>query len=159
MTDAYAKAVTHYAGIGFVIGLPISALLNHFLPADGFSLGRFVLLLLLAMIITTIASIPAIGRLAEQISAQEAARSRAVPVTGTVIDVQQTATSKRGEWIYVIVTLDVPLPGGRQQVKTDGWRIKAIDVPRLQPGQTVPVKIDPQRPQFVFPDGAWIEVV
>ena len=29
MTDAYAKAVTTYAGYGFVIGLPVSALLNH----------------------------------------------------------------------------------------------------------------------------------
>ena len=78
---------------------------------------------------------------------------------GTVVSVEQTSTSKLGEWIYITVTLDVSLPGGKQQVKADGWRIKAIDAPRLQAEQAVPVKIDPQHLQFVFPDCAWIEMV
>ena len=159
MTDAYAKAVTTYAGYGFVIGLPVSALLNHFLPTDGFSLGRFVWLLMLTMIITVIVSIPAIGRLAEKIGGQEAARLRAVPLTGTIVSVEQTGTSKRGEWLYVTLMLDLTLPDGRsQQVQTDGWRIKAIDAPRVQPGQTVRVKFDVMRPAFVFPDVEWIEM-
>jgi hypothetical protein len=159
MSDAYVKAVVYYAGIGFILGLPVSAVLNHFLPTDGLSLGRGILLLLITMVVTIVVSIPAIGRKAEQISAQEVARSHAMPITGTVIDVQQTSTSKRGEWIYVTVTLDVPLPGGQQKVQADSWRIKAIDVPRLQVAQPVPVKVDPQQPQFVFPDCDWIEML
>jgi hypothetical protein len=159
MSGSYAKAVITCAGTGFVIGLPVSAVLNHFLPTDGFSLERGVLLLLITMIVTVIVSIPAIGRLADKINAQEVARSRAIPLMGTVVSVEQTSTSKLGEWIYITVTLDVSLPGGKQQVKADGWRIKAIDAPRLQAEQAVPVKIDPQHLQFVFPDCAWIEMV
>lgn len=159
MTDAYAKAVTTYAGYGFVIGLPVSALLNHFLPTDGFSLGRFLLLLALTMIVTVVVSIPAIGRLAEKIGGQEAARLRAVSMEAVIVSVEQTGTSKRGEWLYVTLTLDLTLPDGRsQQVQTDGWRIKAIDAPRVQPGQTVRVKFDVMRPAFVFPEVEWIEM-
>ncbi|MBI5566351.1 MAG: hypothetical protein HY870_15740 [Chloroflexi bacterium] len=160
MTDAYAKAVMTYAGYGFVIGLPVSALLNHFLPTDGFSLGRFLLLLVLTMIITVVVSIPAIGRLAEKIGGQEAARLRAVPMEAAIVSVEQTGTSKRGEWLYVTLTLDLTLPDGRaQSVTTDGWRIKAIDAPRVQPGQSVGVKFDVIRPAFVFPDVGWIQQI
>jgi hypothetical protein len=151
--------VTTYAGYGFVIGLPVSALLNHFLPTDGFSPGRFLLLLVLTMIITVVVSIPAIVRLAEKIGGQEAARLRAVPMEATITAVEQTDTSKRGEWLYVTLTLDLALPDGRsQQVQTDGWRLKAIDATRVQPGQSVRVKFDVMRPAFVFPDVEWIEM-
>lgn len=111
------------------------------------------------MIVTVVVSLSVIGQLAERIGAQEAARSRAVPLRGAVVDVQPTSTSKRGEWLDVTVSLDVPLPGGEQHVKTHNWRITAIDAPRLPAGQSVPVKIDPQRPQFVFPDCMWIEML
>ena len=151
MTGAYAKALMTYAGHGFVIGLPVSALLNHFLPTDGFSLGRMLLLLLITMAVTVVVSIPAIGRLAEKIGGQDAARLRALPMDATIVAVDQTGTSKRGEWLYVTLTLDLKLPDGRSQsVTTDGWRIKAIDAPRVQPGQSVRVKFDPNKPEDVI---------
>ena len=67
MSGSYTKAVITCAGTGFVVGLLVSALLNHFLPTDGFSLERGVLLLLLTMAATVIVSIPAIGRLTEKL--------------------------------------------------------------------------------------------
>ncbi|HZY42492.1 MAG TPA: hypothetical protein VFF59_10905 [Anaerolineae bacterium] len=113
MSDAYAKAVMTYAGFGFVIGLPVSGVLNHFLPTEDFSLGRGILLVVITMIATVIVSIPAIGRLAEKIAGQDAARLRAVPMEAAIVSVEQASASKSGGRLTVVLTLDLKLSDDR----------------------------------------------
>ncbi|HEX4933843.1 MAG TPA: hypothetical protein VFV33_11725 [Gemmatimonadaceae bacterium] len=155
MRDAYARALFHYALVGFVIGLPIAAVADHFLPIGGAGLPRFLGVVVLVMGVTVVAQRPAIARRAGWLAARDDARSRAVAAPGTVLRVAQTGASKQGA-LYLTVTLDVPLAGERRTVVAEGWRIDAADAPRVQPGQVIPVKIDPASPPFVFPDCDWI---
>jgi hypothetical protein len=136
---------------------------NSLIALIGGTVGLTVLglvcsgLLSLLIIGGVIAGIVFLFRAGAQRRAEIQARATAaMPATATIVSAE-SFSSEHSSRLYVQLTLDVqPQFGAAYRTETH-WAVDYIAAANLQPGQTVPVRVDPAQPGLVYPGVTWAE--
>jgi hypothetical protein len=84
---------------------------------------------------------------------------KGIKATATIDKIEQPGGRSVAYTTTVLrVSLTVQPPFGQPYSATTGIRIKTADIPRAQPGQTMPVRIAADNPRLVYPDVEWAEM-
>jgi hypothetical protein len=86
----------------------------------------------------------------------QAATVAAAPAQATVINAE-SFSSEHSSRLTVKLTLDVQPQYGAVYRTEAFWAVDYIAAGNLQPGQTVPVRVDPAQPGIVYPGVPWAE--
>ncbi len=78
-------------------------------------------------------------------------RATGMAAQATVLEVQPTST-EIGNELVVVLTLEVDPPAGSPYEVQIKAAVHPVNIPRIQPNQKVPVKIDPDDPEHVALD-------
>jgi hypothetical protein len=84
--------------------------------------------------------------------------SRAAAATATVVEAQQPSglmRKPRMGSVHVLLTLDVHAPSGSSYRTTTRWQVDMTALPQVQPGQTLPVRIDADTQTTIYPAVPW----
>ena len=115
--------------------------------------GLFSLLITAAVIGGIVLVIRGAMRRRSEIQTRAAA---AAPAQATIVNAESFSSEHSGR-LYVKLTLDVqPQYGAVYRTETH-WAVDYIAAGNLQPGQSVPVRVDPAQPGLVYPGAAWAE--
>lgn len=117
-----------------------------------------IVIMVLCTVAVFVARLPTYQAEVKTTEQREQAMAVAVPAQALICEARQTGTSSGS--VYVDLTMDVELPDGKLYRGTvKQFKVKLIDVPRIQPGEVIPVKIDPSRPQFIFANAEWLTAI
>ncbi len=88
---------------------------------------------------------------------EERAR-RAVWASATIVTLRRSDIAERGQpTARLDLRLQVQPPDGEPYPATTAWLARLDNLPQLQPGQSISVKIDPDDPQRIYPNLAGVE--
>jgi hypothetical protein len=87
---------------------------------------------------------------------QEAIDS-ALPATARVIEIDQQGSTGGTRKLLVTLTLDVQPGAGEVYRATTRWFVQEIAVPRIQPGESIAVRVNATYPDRIYPAEAWAE--
>ena len=93
-------------------------------------------------LVVTVVLIVLIMRMARRMTNPHGAMQNAVMGQATVLDIQDTGTRLNNN-PYIALTLDVLHPDGSQYRTQTKTVVSIVQLPRLQPGALIAVKIDP----------------
>lgn len=63
-----------------------------------------------------------------------------------------------GGMVRVTLDLDVHLPGTAPYPATTSWLVEKDALGYVETGKEVPLKVDPQAPEYIFPNGSWAQL-
>jgi hypothetical protein len=155
MRGNFLLATLLLALLSLALAMPFAWLTNHLLGFEGFSIARGLWLnLAFGALILLFIGVPLANAYRRRV-ARNLARPSALPTQATVVSVNEVPVqSKR---LGVRMTLDVSMPGGgTQRLESGLWLVRKVDRPRLASGASLDVKVDPARPQHVFPNCDWL---
>ena len=94
--------------------------------------------------------------------AKQAALAAAIPTRATVLQVAEgnTAIKRAGKLtrdVELKLTLEVHPPTGPAYQTTTTWMVNELQFSQVQVGQVVPVKINAEHPERIYPDCDWAE--
>ncbi len=81
-------------------------------------------------------------------------QDRAVWAWARVINTSQ-GTPGLGGMVRVTMDLEVHLPGTPPYPVSTTWLVEQDALGYVETGKEVPLKVDPQAPEFIFPNGSW----
>lgn len=73
----------------------------------------------------------------------------------SVISKKETIAPNAGNIAKVDMMVDVRLPGNAPYRVSTCWLVEVDSLNQLEPGKTLPVKVDPKQPIRVFPNVPW----
>jgi hypothetical protein len=81
--------------------------------------------------------------------------AQGTPARATVVQSRSIAAMPGRGSAAIEITLEVEAPvGAKYQAKTM-WEIDLVSLSRVQPGQVLMIKIDPQEPGTIYPGESW----
>ena len=83
---------------------------------------------------------------------------RAVWAMATITEMR-TEPSSFGTMTRVYMSVHVRLPGSEPYDAKTTWLVKADSLDLLENGKDIGVKVDPQNPQYIYPNGNWATFV
>jgi hypothetical protein len=60
--------------------------------------------------------------------------------------------------VRVTMDLEVHLPGTSPYHVSTTWLVEQDALGYVETGKEVPLKVDPQAPEFIFPNGSWAQL-
>lgn len=84
-------------------------------------------------------------------------QDRAVWAWARVVSANQ-GTPGLGGMVHVTMDLEVHLPGTPPYPVTTTWLVEQDALGYVETGKEVPLKVDPQAPQYIFPNGSWAQL-
>ena len=87
-----------------------------------------------------------------------ARQEHAVWAWTTVISSKSGPVSGAG-FAHVEMELEVHLPGSKPYMATTTWLVEAEALSYVETGKEVPVRIDPEDPKYIYPNGPWAKYV
>jgi Protein of unknown function (DUF3592) len=115
--------------------------------------GAFSLLIMAAVIGGIVLLIRGGQRRRAELQSQAAA---AAPATATIVK-SESFSSENNSRLVVNLTLDInPQYGPAYRTETH-WAVDYIAASNLQPGMSVPVRVNPAQPGLVYPGVPWAE--
>ncbi len=94
-----------------------------------------------------------LGRVREKIEPLKKGTESAVWAHATIISVQgQDLRESTRTVTRIELRLEVARQGGEKYQATTIWLVNMTILPKLQPGEEVPVKIDPRDPRVIYPN-------
>lgn len=134
------------------MNIPLSAL--HF-QASSSSVSTVVGVIVIALIF---AGVVWFVRKAKQDSAKLAMRlAQATPAEAKVIQVGRSLDQKNQGAVNVRLRLEVTPKDHPSYQTTVTWDVQTASIPKVQEGKQVPVKIDVENPNIVYPRVGWAE--
>ena len=83
----------------------------------------------------------------------------ALPAQATVLNLDDSyATGETLRKLEITLSLRVDHPDRPSYNVTSIWRIDAIALPQVQPQKIVPVRINRDDPELIYPDAEWAEL-
>jgi hypothetical protein len=80
------------------------------------------------------------------------------PATARVVEIdQQGSMGSSTRRLLITLTLEVQPASGAPYQASTRWFVQEIAVPRIQPGQEIPVKVNATYPDRIYPAEAWAE--
>lgn len=83
---------------------------------------------------------------------------RAVWAMATIREMN-TEPSSFGTMTRVTMQVHVKLPGSEPYDAKTTWLVKSDSLELLETGKDIGVKVDPQNPQYIYPNGNWATFV
>jgi preprotein translocase subunit YajC len=89
------------------------------------------------------------------VSEFEGGPRRGLEGEASVISKKETIAPNAGNIAKVDLMVEVHLPGNAPYQVSTCWLVEVDSLDQLEPGKTLPVKVDPKQPIRVFPDVPW----
>jgi len=130
--------------------MDISGMMTHTYIIIGISVGLSLLILFIVMRKVS-PMMKSAKNLMDSVAAANQLRMTGISSVAQVVGVQPTGTMINMMPV-IILTLQVTSPSGSAYPVTIQAPVHQVHMPRIQPGQNVPVRIDPNNPAFVVLD-------
>jgi len=85
-------------------------------------------------------------------------QDRAVWAWARVVSAKRGETDSAGR-VRVEMQLEIHMPGTQPYPATTAWLVEKDSLEYVEEGKEVPLKVDPQGPEFVYPAGPWAKFV